>query len=71
VVTGTVEGAGPDDVGRTIDVRLAGDRAYTRSLRVPIILLVLALGFLAAGIYVMRALLRQSARRPAPPPPAG
>jgi hypothetical protein len=43
VVRGTVDGASADDVGKTIDVRLAGGRAYTTSLRIPIILLTLGL----------------------------
>ncbi len=52
VVTGTVDGATPSDVGKTVDVRLWGDRAYTTSLRVPIVLLVLGLVMVAAGVGV-------------------
>ena len=59
VVTGTVDGASADDVGHTTAVRLAGDRAYITSLRVPIILLVLGLG----GVVVAVRLLPAASRR--------
>ncbi len=54
VVTGTVDGAGPDDVGQTIDVRIWGGRAYVPSLRVPILLLVLGLGMVGVAFGVAR-----------------
>lgn len=49
VVIGTIEGAHPDDIDDTLDVRLDGDRAYTTSLRLPIILIVSGLVFAALG----------------------
>lgn len=44
VVVGTIEGASSDDVGDTLDVRVHGGAAYTASLRLPVILLSLAVG---------------------------
>jgi hypothetical protein len=49
------------DLGRTIDVRLSGDRAYTTSLRVPIILIVIGLGIAALGVRLLTTFVR---RRP-------
>lgn len=66
VVTGTVDGANSSDVGRTIDVRLSGSRAYTLSLRVPIILLVLGSAMLAVGFRLVWTTLRRRAASPAP-----
>jgi hypothetical protein len=43
VVVGTIDGVGPSDVGKTVDVRLAGGEAYTTSLLTPILLI--CLGF--------------------------
>jgi hypothetical protein len=48
VVVGTIDGADSGDVGKTIDVRLSGDRAYTTSLRLPVILI--AIGVVIAGL---------------------
>jgi hypothetical protein len=53
VVLGTVDGAGSGDIGRTLDVRLNGDRAYTTSLRVPIVLIVLGLAVTAFGVRLL------------------
>ena len=66
VVTGTIDGASGNDVGRTIDVRLAGSRAYTTSLRIPVILLVLGLGILVVAIQALRTALRRTAPIPTP-----
>ncbi len=66
VVLGVVDDAEPSDIGKTIDVRVSGDEAYTPSLRVPIILLVLG-GLLALGSVVLAvAVGRQPARKPLP-----
>jgi hypothetical protein len=43
VQVGSVEGATSSDVGNTIDVTVSGDTAYSRSLVLPIMLLVLGL----------------------------
>jgi hypothetical protein len=53
VVIGTVDGADSSDIGKTLDVRLSGDRAYTRSLRVPIVLLVLGLAATLFGVRLL------------------
>jgi hypothetical protein len=48
VVVGTVDGVDPSDVGKTIDVRIAGGEAYAQSLVLPILLM--GLGFPAAAL---------------------
>lgn len=65
VVIGTVDGASSDDVGRTLDVRLSGDRAYTKSWRVAIILLVLGAGVTALGVRLVWMLIAARRRRAA------
>jgi hypothetical protein len=67
VVTGTVDGADSGDVGKTLEVRLSGDRAYTTSLRVPIILIVIGLAVTAFGVR----LLTIARRRRVTPTPLG
>jgi hypothetical protein len=64
VVRGTIDGAGPGDIGEKVDVRLSGGRAYTTSLRLPIILLVIGLLFAVFGGREIRKQLSGS-------PPAG
>jgi hypothetical protein len=61
VVIGTVDGADSGDIGHTLDVRLSGDRAYTKSLRVAIILIVLGLAVTVFGIRLLW--MGRSARR--------
>ncbi|HET6949766.1 MAG TPA: DUF2510 domain-containing protein [Acidimicrobiales bacterium] len=51
VVQGTIEGANRDDVGETLDVRVSGDRAYTRSLRLPVVLIGFAAVLLALPLF--------------------
>lgn len=59
VVVGTVDGADTGDVGRTIDVTVRGNTAYSRSLVLPIVLVVLGL-LPAAGLFVVvRGLFRR------------
>jgi hypothetical protein len=48
VVVGTVDGVDNTDVGKTIDVRLAGGEAYAQSLVLP--LLLMGIGFPAAAL---------------------
>ncbi len=43
VVVGKVDGATRSDIGKTIDVTLRGDTAYTRSLKLPLLLIGLGL----------------------------
>jgi hypothetical protein len=64
VVVGTVDGVDPSDVGKTIDVRLAGGEAYAESLVLPILLM--ALGFPSAaliGFLLFRVQRRQTMTR--------
>jgi hypothetical protein len=58
VVTGTVDGADGGDLGHTIDVRLSGGRAYTTSLRVPIILIVIGLALTVFGARLVLVAVR-------------
>jgi hypothetical protein len=53
VVLGSIDDAGPSDVGKTISVRVSGDHAYTPSLRVPIILLVLGLLMALGAVFYL------------------
>ena len=54
VVLGIVENATKADIGKTVDVRLHGERAYLPSLRLPIIFFVLGAAFLIGGILQLR-----------------
>jgi hypothetical protein len=63
VVLGNIDDATPSDVGKTIDVRVSGDHAYTPSLRVPIILLVLGVLIAGASVAVAIGAGRQPATR--------
>ena len=62
VVLGTIEGATFDDIGHELTVRVHGDQAFTGSLRLPVILLVLALICLAPIVPVVNQA-RQPPRR--------
>jgi hypothetical protein len=53
VMIGDVEGAESSDIGKTIDVVASGNRAYTTSLRIPIILLMIGLFMAAVGILII------------------
>lgn len=57
VVVGTVQGATSDQVGRTVDVTVEGDTAYTRDLRLPLLLTLLGLLPLALGAALLRGML--------------
>jgi len=70
MVTGTVEGAGSDDLGKSLNVRLSGSRAYTKSWRVAIILLVLGAGVTALGVRLVWMLIAARRKRAAAPQPA-
>jgi hypothetical protein len=52
VVVGTIDGADTGDVGKTLDVTLRGDTAYTRGLALP--LLLIGIGFIPAAALVLR-----------------
>ena len=59
VVLGTIDGADSGDLGDRIEVRLSGSRAYTTSLRVPIILIVLGLGIAGVGVRLLVMFVRR------------
>jgi hypothetical protein len=54
VVIGTIDGADSGDIGKPIEVRLSGDRAYTSAKRLPIILLAIGGVFALGGGYELR-----------------
>ncbi len=58
---GIIEGANDDDEGKEIEVRVKGERAYTLSLRLPIILGVIALSvpMLAIGSVIQGRMARR------------
>jgi hypothetical protein len=58
VVIGTVEGAESDDVGKTLDVRLSGDRAYTKSWTTAVILLAFGVALTAVGVRLVWMMVR-------------
>jgi hypothetical protein len=66
VVTGTVDGADSGDLGHTIDVRLSGGTAYTTSLRVPIILIVIGLALTLFGVRLVLIAVRGTLGRRTP-----
>jgi hypothetical protein len=66
VVTGTVDGADSGDLGDTLDVRLSGGTAYTTSLRVPIILIVIGLALTVFGARLALIGVRGNRGRPTP-----
>lgn len=60
-------GNGQGDVGKTVEVTVRGDTAYSRSLGLPIILLVLGLPFLVLLVFAIRGAIRDRlGRKPAP-----
>jgi len=56
VVVGTIDGAETGDVGKTLDVTLRGDTAYTRGLALPLLLIGLGLVPAAGLVPLVRAL---------------
>ncbi len=53
VIIGSINGADQSDVGKTIDVTLRGDEAYTRGLALP--LLLIGFGLISAATTVFLA----------------
>jgi hypothetical protein len=58
VVVGTIDGADTGDVGKTLDVTLRGDTAYTRGLTLPLLLIGIGLVPAAGLVLRVRAILR-------------
>jgi hypothetical protein len=77
--SGTIEGADSGDIGKTLAVRLSGNRAYTTSLRLPLILIGIGAVAMALAVWQHRSHPARprpyqappSAARPAGPPLAG
>lgn len=65
VVGDYVGGDGVRDVGRTVDVTLRGDTAYSRSLGLPLLLVALGLPFLVLLVITLRSAWR-TRRSPGP-----
>jgi hypothetical protein len=63
VVRGAIDGVSSDDVGRTVGVRLSGNRAYTTSPRLPLVLIGLGLTLALLGGLELRNQARR-ARHP-------
>lgn len=64
VVTGPIDGANPSDVGTTLEVTIRNGHAYTRGLRVPIILLAIGVPVAVFGILLPAVITRQQRRQP-------
>lgn len=68
--SGVIDG-GTAQPGDTVDVRIRGDRAYPTSLRLPIILAVIALSLPLLALWsVLRSRFARPAAAPGAPPPA-
>jgi hypothetical protein len=52
IVVGSINGADQSDVGKTLDVTLRGDEAYTRGLALPLLLIGLGLIPVAAAVLL-------------------
>lgn len=61
VIVGTIDGVDVGDVGKTIDVTLRGDTAYSRDLVLPLLLIGLGLVPAAGVVLQMRKARRGSA----------
>jgi hypothetical protein len=64
VVVGTIQGAEQSDEGKTLDVTLRGDTAYSRGLALPLVLVALG-SLLGAGTarFIATAFGKRNARR--------
>lgn len=51
IVVGTIDGVDEGDIGKTIDVTISGDTAYSRGLALP--LLLLGLGLVPVGLLIL------------------
>jgi hypothetical protein len=59
VVVGTIQGAGDGDVGKTMDVTVAGDQAYSRDLKLPALLIGFGLVPIGFAVLVVLGYARQ------------
>ena len=68
VIGGFAGGDGFDDVGRTFDATVRGDTAYSRSLGLPVLLILLGLPFLLLPVVAIRGRRRHQPNDESPPP---
>ncbi|HEV2740125.1 MAG TPA: hypothetical protein VGU66_16210 [Candidatus Elarobacter sp.] len=66
VIVGTIQGVDESSIGKTIEVTLRGDEAYSRELTLPLLLIGFGLVPAAAAVFILRA---SRGRRPANNPP--
>ena len=59
IVVGTIQGAEDSDVGKTIDVTLSGDQAYSRDPKLPLLLIGFGLVALAFAVFIVVGYFRQ------------
>ena len=67
VVVGTIQGVEESSVGKTVEVTLRGDEAYSRGLALPLLLVGLGLVMVAATAIIIRGSRRRTGNRPALP----
>jgi hypothetical protein len=60
VVIGTIDDASYSDIGQTLTVHVHGDRAYTSSMRIPVILIVAGLLTLLYVVFIVVFTLRKT-----------
>jgi hypothetical protein len=51
IVLGTIQGADESDVGKAMDVTVVGDQAYSRDLKLPVLLI--GLGLVPIGLAIL------------------
>lgn len=66
LVSGSIDGTSSGDEGKTVAVTVSGDRAYTLSLRTPVLLLVLGIGISGMFAVVVPVSMRRSITSSAP-----
>lgn len=55
VIVGTIEGVEESSVGKTVEVTLRGNEAYSRGLALPLLLIGFGLVPAAAAVFILRA----------------
>ena len=68
VHVGEIDGADSGDIGKTIDVTVSGDHAYSRSIVLPLVLIGCGVLPLLGAVLLYRVLHRPSAGRPSGQP---
>lgn len=68
VIVGTVQGVDESSIGKTVDVTLRGDEAYSRGLALPLLLIGFGLVPAVAAVFIFRAYRRLRAANEPPLP---